>query len=455
MSKQKTIWECAECGYTQSRWSGNCYACKGWNTFIEQIAINEKSKRFSSKKEEITKPICLRDIDCSNFSRIKTKMTEFDRLCGGGIVEGSLILLGGEPGIGKSTLLLQIANALASMDKKVLYICAEESEQQTSLRARRLGIDSENLFLYNETLFQSIKLQIDQLKPDIIIVDSIQIIYKNELPSSPGSVVQVREIANEFLHISKGYGITTFLVGHITKSGELAGPRLLEHLVDTVFDFEGEKHYGFRLLRVRKNRFGPTDDIALYRMNEEGLHQVLHPSIAFLEKRRFSLSGITIVPTIEMARAMLIEVQALVSHSAFSTPSRKAAGLDSNRLSLLLAVLEKRLGYQLYTYDVYVSLAGGIRIKETGIDLGVILSIASSVANEIIDENMICFGEVGLAGEIRNVSHAENRVKEAINMGFTKCMLPENSIKSISKTISDQIELIPVNLVDEAIRKII
>ncbi|HSX25907.1 MAG TPA: DNA repair protein RadA, partial [Chlamydiales bacterium] len=400
--KNKVIWSCRECGHAQPKWTGSCSACQNWNTLVEEVEIQEK--RFESKNTQSAKPVRISEVKADAFRRISTNMGELDRLFGGGLVEGSLILIGGEPGVGKSTLMLQIANALAGQGLVVLYICGEESTDQTSLRAKRLSIDHQNLYLLNETNFTAIRAQIDQLKPDIAIVDSIQIVYKSELPSSPGSVVQVREVATEFMHLAKGQGITTFLIGHVTKSGELAGPRVLEHIVDTVLDFEGDRQHGFRLLRSTKNRFGATDEIAIFQMKEMGLVEVPNPSQAFLEERMKEIPGSAIVPGLEGARSFLLEIQALVTPTAFPTPSRKSTGLDQNRLSLLLAVLEKRVGYQLHHCDVFVALAGGLKIVEPAIDLGILLAIASSFSNRPIPSDVIVIGEVGLGGEVRGVS---------------------------------------------------
>ncbi len=454
MSKVKVLWSCRECGHSQPKWTGSCSSCQNWNTLVEEAAVEEKKPRFESKRAKSAKPVRIRDVEMSETKRLATKMGELDRLFGGGIVEGSLILIGGEPGVGKSTLLLQIANSLAAQNLTVLYVCGEESAEQTSLRARRLNIDHPNLYLLSETLFTSIRAQIDQLKPDVAIVDSVQIVYKSEIPSSPGSVVQVREIATEFMHLAKGEGITTFLIGHVTKSGELAGPRVLEHIVDTVLDFEGDRQNGYRLLRAVKNRFGPTDEIALFQMKEMGLAEVPNPSLAFLEGRVREISGSAIVPGLEGARAFLLEIQALVTATAFSTPSRRSTGLDQNRLALLIAVLEKRVGYQLHHCDVFVALAGGLKIVEPAIDLGILLAVASSFANRFLPSDLVVLGEVGLAGEVRPVSRIETRLKEAIHMGFKKCVLPKRNIKGISPSIQEKIQLIGVDLVDEAIQSV-
>ena len=455
MSKTKIVWACRECGHTQPKWTGSCGGCQNWNSLLEEVSLEEKKVRFESKKPGAAKAVRIKDIGTNEFKRLSTKMGELDRVFGNGIVEGSLVLVAGEPGVGKSTLLLQIANAIAGQGLNVLYVCGEESVEQTSLRAQRLSIDHPNIYLLNETNFSAIKAQIDQLNPDVVIVDSVQIVYKSELPSSPGSVVQVREIATEFMHIAKGQGITTFLVGHVTKSGEIAGPRVLEHIVDTVLDFEGDRQHGFRLLRVIKNRFGPTDEIAIFQMKEGGLSEVVNPSQAFLQERMKEISGSAIVPGLEGARSFLLEIQALVTTTAFPTPSRRSAGIDQNRLALLLAVLEKRVGYTLHHCDVFVALAGGLKIVEPAIDLGILLAIASSFSNRPIPADVIAIGEVGLGGEVRGVSRIETRLKESIHKGFKRCILPKKNLKGISSSLTEKIELIGIDLVDEAIQKIL
>lgn len=455
MSKTKLLWACKECGHTQMKWTGSCGGCKTWNTLIEEVALEEKKPRFEGKKLGSAKAVRINEVQASEMKRITTKMGELDRLLGSGIVTGSLSLVAGEPGVGKSTLMLQIANAIASQGLNVLYVCGEESTEQTSLRARRIGIDHPNIYLLSETNFSAIKAQIDQINPDVAIVDSVQILYKSELPSSPGSVVQVREIATEFMHIAKGQGITTFLIGHVTKSGEIAGPRVLEHIVDSVLEFEGDRQHGFRLLRVIKNRFGPTDEIAIFQMHETGLTEVANPSQVFLQERMKEIAGSAIVPGLEGARSFLLEIQALVTKTAFPSPSRKSAGLDQNRLGLLLAVLEKRIGYPLFQCDVFVALAGGLKIVEPAIDLGIILAIASSFTNRAIPSDVIVLGEVGLGGEVRGVSRIETRLKEAIHMGFKKCILPKKNLKGLSANLREKIELVGVELVDEAIQAVL
>ncbi|HEY4831846.1 MAG TPA: DNA repair protein RadA, partial [Waddliaceae bacterium] len=399
--KSKNIWYCSECGYKQPKWSGQCTQCFQWNTFHEEVEIVTKAAaRFSSQTRENRRPLRLKEIAVQETPRIASRIEEFDRLVGGGIVPGSLTLVGGDPGIGKSTLLLQLANGLAKQNLTVLYVCGEESAEQTSLRAQRLNVDSDHLFLLSETNFSHIKAQIDHIKPNALIVDSIQIVYKEELTSAPGSVSQVRDCAAEFMHIAKGLNIATFLIGHVTKSGEIAGPRVLEHLVDTVLYFEGDKQNNYRMIRVVKNRFGPTDEIAVFQMQNHGLKEISNPSQLFLEERTQEAIGSAIIPTIEGTRPILIEAQALVTNTVFATPSRRCAGIDTNRLALLLAVLEKRIGYHVHRCDVFVSIAGGMRITEPGIDLGVLLAVASSLQNRRIDPATVIIGEVGLGGEI-------------------------------------------------------
>jgi len=455
MSKQKTLWCCSDCGHKQSRWTGNCSVCQKWNTFEQEVEIVDKLERFKPTLRATAQPMRIKEVNIHAFPRMSTKMPEFDRLLGGGIVSGSLTLIGGDPGIGKSTLMLQLAHLLAEQGHIVLYVCGEESVEQTTLRAQRLSVGHDGLYLLSETLFSNIKLHIDRLKPTVMIVDSIQILYKGEISSSPGSVSQVRELATEFMHLSKGLGIATFLIGHVTKSGEIAGPRVLEHIVDTVLDFEGDRQHGYRLMRSVKNRFGPTDDIALFQMGAQGLSEISNPSMLFLEERTKEVAGSVIIPTIEGTRALLVEIQALVASSAFSTSTRKSTGLDQNRLTLLLAVLEKRMGYQLHHCDVFVSVAGGLKISEPAIDLGVIIAIGSSFCSKPIDPETCVIGEVGLGGEVRGVPRIENRIREAIHMGFKRCFLPKRNLKGLSSELTSKIALVGVDVVEDAIRGLI
>ncbi len=434
----------------QTKWTGNCSICQKWNTFVEEVELTEKGNRFELGHKKAL-PMRIREIENVEFKRLLTGMGEFDRLMGGGIVKGSLTLVGGDPGIGKSTLMMQISHLLASQGLTVLYICGEESVEQTSLRAKRLNINDEQLYLLSETNFSNFKVHIDQLDPDVLIVDSIQIVYKPDLPSAPGSVVQVREMATEFMHLAKGKGISIFLIGHVTKGGEIAGPRVLEHLVDTVLNFDGDLQHGYRMLRGIKNRFGPTDDIAVFQMSEKGLTEVTNPSLIFLEERGKKALGSAIIPTIEGSRPFLVELQALVASSAFSNSTRKSTGLNPNRLLLLLAVLEKRMGFALYNKDVFVSVAGGLKITEPAIDLGIVMAISSSFSNRSIDAKTAVMGEVGLGGEVRSVPRVESRVKELINMGFTRCILPKRNLKGLSKALREKIQLDGIEYVEEAI----
>ncbi len=447
MSKVKTVWYCRECGYSQPKWTGQCHSCKEWNTFHEEEVQTEQ--RFVSQQLLPSKPVRVTEVAHEESPRMQTHMKEFDRLLGGGIMQGSLSLVGGDPGIGKSTLLMQASNAIARQGLVVLYVCGEESVSQTSQRAKRLGVSSENLLLLSETNYTVIKKQIEEVKPDLVIIDSIQIIYKSELTSAPGSVSQVRETATELMHLAKSRNISILVIGHVTKSGEIAGPRVLEHLVDTVLYFEGDRQHNYRLMRVVKNRFGSTDEIAVFQMAENGLEEVSNPSELFLAERMKGNPGSVIIPTVEGTRPILVEVQALVTDTAYSTPSRRSAGLDTNRLALLLAVMEKRIGYQLYNRDVFVSIAGGMKITEPAIDLGIVLAVASSLTNRTVDPETIVIGEVGLGGEIRSVPRLEERLKEAVHMGFKRALIPMKGKKE-----NMHIETLGIERVEEAIRAV-
>lgn len=449
-SKTKSVWYCSECGGKQLKWAGQCPTCHAWNTLQEEIEI-KSPPRFSAQPTQSSRPVKLKEVKTAATPRIQTKINEFDRLIGGGVVPGSLSLIGGEPGIGKSTLMLQLSQAFANLGLTVLYVSGEESIEQTSLRAQRLGIESDHLLILSETNFAHIKSQIDHVQPDVMIVDSIQIVYKSEITSAPGSVSQVRENTNEFMHIAKGYGISTYLIGHVTKSGEIAGPRILEHLVDTVLYFEGDKQNNYRMIRVVKNRFGPTDEIAVFQMQQTGLIEVPNPSHLFLEERSKEMAGSVVIPTLEGSRPILIEAQALVTETVFSTPSRRTTGIDSNRLALLLAVLEKKMGYQMHRCDVFVSVAGGMKITEPGVDLGLLLAVASSMRNCKVDPQTTVVGEVGLGGEIRAVPRVESRIKEAIHMGFKRCIIPQRNLKGLPEEFTKQITIQGAEVVEQAI----
>lgn len=453
--KQKRVWFCGECGHKQIKWSGQCSQCFHWNTLHEELELSTPSRFAASSLPTANRPVRLKEISGQEIKRFLTHIPEIDRLLGGGLVPGSLTLVGGDPGIGKSTLLLQLSDALAKQGLLVLYVCGEESVEQTSMRAARLGIQSDHLLLLNETNFAQIKSQIENCGPSILIIDSIQIVYKPEISSAPGSVSQVRETATDLMHLAKGRGMATFLIGHVTKSGEIAGPRVLEHLVDTVLYFEGDKQHLYRMIRVIKNRFGTTEEMALFQMQPNGLREVANPSEIFLEERKKELTGSTIIPTLEGSRPILIEAQALVTPTVFPAPSRRSTGLDQNRLALLLAVLEKRMGYQLHRCDVFVSIAGGMRILEPAIDLGILVAVASSMRNQLVEAETAIVGEVGLGGEIRSVPRMESRIKEAIHMGFTRCILPKRNLKGISEEFRRKIRLDGVELVEEAVEALI
>ena len=454
-SKIKATWNCQECGHEQPKWTGQCPACRNWNT-LQQERTHAVPQRFhGAQTRAATRPIPITEVCPQPRPRLATGLSELDRLLGGGAVPGSLTLVGGEPGIGKSTLMLQASAALAARGEKVLYICGEESVEQTSLRAQRLGLMEPNLYLISETQFEAIQLHLDALQPTVLIVDSIQILYRADIPSSPGSVVQVRELATEFMHLAKGRCITTFLIGHVTKSGEIAGPRVLEHIVDTVLYFEGEKQHQLRILRVVKNRFGSTEEIAVFTMEGHGLRDVLNPSELFLEERVRSVPGAVIVPTLEGTRPLLVEVQALVTASPYASPSRRSTGFDQNRVALLLAVLEKRVGYPLASQDVFVAAAGGLKLQEPAADLGLLCAIASSLTGRLIPQDVVVVGEVGLGGEVRAVSRIESRLKEAVQLGFRVALIPQRNLKSVSADLRSQIECVPISLVEEAIEALL
>lgn len=444
--KTKVLFSCVECGHTQSKWSGQCPTCSNWNTLKEEVQLNPG--RFSDKVNPLKKPLRIREIGEQKLVRVETKYKEFNRLMGNGVVPGSLTLVGGDPGIGKSTLMLQLSQSFAEQGLTVLYICGEESCEQTSLRAKRLNVVSEHLYLFNETDLASIKKQVDELKPNILIIDSIQIVYKGDIASAPGSVSQVREVTMALMHQAKEKNVATFIIGHVTKSGEIAGPKILEHLVDTVLYFEGDRQQANRIIRVIKNRFGPTDEIGVFQMENYGLKEVENPSQIFLEERQKGIIGSCIIPTLEGSRPLLIEAQALVTPTGFATPSRKSTGLDPNRVALLIAVLEKKVGFHFHKCDVFVSLAGGLRIVEPSIDLGVLLSIASSWKNRPLDPECVFVGEVGLGGEVRSAPRLASRLKEAALLGFKKAIVPKKGLKAVADS---KIQLLGIDSVEEAL----
>lgn len=450
--KSRRCWCCNGCGHQEPHWRGQCPQCRQWNTFEESVTTTTPPRRFdaASTAAAASLPVRLRDIGEATIPRIPTHFGEVDRILGGGLVPGALTLVGGDPGIGKSTLMLQLSHSLASHGLLVLYVCGEESVEQTSLRARRLGVDSDNLFLLNETEFSAILAHVDALKPHVLIIDSIQIVYKGELPAAPGSVVQVRETAAECMHLAKKRRISIFLVGHVTKAGEIAGPRVLEHLVDTVLYFEGDKQHNYRMVRAVKNRFGPTDEVAVFQMQERGLVEIPNPSQLFLADRSKGTSGTVVIPALEGTRALLVEAQALVTETVFSTPSRRCTGIDQNRLALLVAVLEKRLRCQLFRCDIFVALTGGLRLVEPALDLGLLVAITSSLRNRQVAADTAIIGEVGLGGEVRAVVRVESRIKECLHMGFRRVIFPRRN-GNISSTLQDSIACVPVDTVDEAV----
>lgn len=448
---KKSVFFCQNCGHEESKWLGQCPACKEWNTFVEEkitVSAGGKSGAARSEKETDINIVPLMNVSTDEDERIQTQIQELDRVLGGGIVEGSLVLVGGDPGIGKSTLLLQVCQKLSSINKKVLYISGEESLKQIKLRANRMGEFSGNLFLLCETNLEMIRTAIEKQKPDMVVIDSIQTMYSEEVTSAPGSVSQVRESTNVFMQLAKGMNIAVFIVGHVTKEGTVAGPRVLEHMVDTVLYFEGDRHASYRILRSVKNRFGSTNEIGVFEMRKEGLIEVENPSEFMLSGKPENASGSVVACAMEGTRPMLMEIQALVCRSSFGMPRRTAAGIDYNRVNLLMAVLEKRVGLPLSNYDAYVNIAGGIRMNEPAIDLGVIMAVASSYKNKPVAEDMIVFGEVGLSGEVRAVTMPEQRVAEARKLGFKTCVLPEVCVKNIGH--AEGIELVGVKSVAQA-----
>lgn len=447
LSKTKTKFVCSECGYETGKWMGKCPACLQWNTFTEEV---ETAKKSNISAGAVPRAVPLTEVSRESEERAKTGMTELDRVLGGGIVSGSLILVGGDPGIGKSTLLLQVCGCLAPK-QKLLYISGEESVKQIKIRADRLAVNHENILMVSETNFENVQHLLDEIKPQVVILDSIQTVYSQVLTSAPGSVSQVREVTGHLMRIAKGMGMTIFIVGHVTKEGAIAGPRVLEHMVDTVLYFEGERHQNYRILRAVKNRFGSTNEIGLFEMLQEGLVEVGNPSGLLLDGRAKEQSGSAVVASLEGTRPMLLEVQALVTPTSFQMPRRTATGIDYNRLTMLMAVLEKKVGMQLYKYDAYVNVVGGIRLDEPACDLGIIASVAGSYLNQPIGSDVVMMGEVGLTGEVRPVSQAEKRIMEAQRMGFKKCILPSgNKNKAKAEKPVHQMELLYAGSVVEA-----
>ena len=453
---KKTVFFCQNCGYESPKWMGQCPGCRQWNTFVEETFSTSSGKGISQiipRAGTRNEPVALTKIQAGEDDRIKTEIEELDRVLGGGIVQGSMVLVGGDPGIGKSTLLLQVCRQLSNKGHKVLYISGEESLRQIKLRAERIGEFNDLLLLMCETNLEAIRSTIERVKPEAVVIDSIQTMYNEEISSAPGSVSQVRESTAILMQIAKGLGISVFIVGHVTKDGSVAGPRVLEHMVDTVLYFEGDRQVAYRILRSVKNRFGSTNEIGVFEMRDKGLDEVKNPSQAMLNGRPTDASGSVVVCSIEGTRPILIEIQALVTRTNFGLPRRTSVGIDYNRVNLLMAVLEKRAGLHLGDWDAYVNLAGGMKLGEPAIDLGIVMAIASSYKNKVVDPELLIFGEVGLSGEIRGVSMAEQRVREAEKLGFTACLMPKANLEGIQGKY--QIRLIGVANIKEAMNYII
>jgi len=454
MSKTKTSFFCQNCGTQHAKWVGKCSSCNEWNTIVEEVVQkdtkNDRLQLFSANKNgknRSNKSILLQDVGLQDFPRIAVPGKELTRVLGGGIVPGSLVLFGGEPGIGKSTLMLQLALRLKNL--KILYVSGEESEQQIKMRAERIGVTTESCFILQETNTQNIFQQIEEIQPQLVIIDSIQTLHTSYVDSSPGSVSQVRECAAEFLRFAKETNTPVFMIGHITKEGSLAGPKVLEHMVDTVLQFEGDRNHIYRLLRATKNRFGNTNEMGIYEMNGDGLREVTNPSEILITNRENATSGVAISATMEGNRPMLIETQALVSSAAYGTPQRSSTGFDLRRLSMLLAVLEKRCGFKLGIKDVFINIAGGIRVEDPGIDLALVCAILSSNEDLPIPQTVCFAAEVGLTGEIRPVNRIEQRISEAEKLGFEKIYISSFNLKGLSLK-NFKIEIIAVSKMEEA-----
>lgn len=425
--KSKPLFACQKCGYQSPKWLGKCPDCAAWNTLVEELPV----KGGGSPDFGGTAPVSIASVSGKEEIRTPCGISEFDRVLGGGLVDGSLVLIGGDPGIGKSTILLQVMNHLAKTVGNVLYVSGEESAQQISLRGSRMGVGEKELFLLAETSLEKILTHVQNMKPRVLVVDSIQTVFTSALESAPGSVSQVRESAGRLMMLAKGTGLPVFVVGHVTKEGSIAGPRVLEHMVDTVLYFEGDAGHSFRILRAVKNRFGSTNEIGIFEMKEEGLSEVKNPSELFLSERPLDVSGSVVVATIEGTRPLLVELQALVTGSPFGVPRRTTIGVDQNRLALLVAVLEKKVGLSLAGQDIFINVAGGARFGEPAADLGVVAAVASSHLDKVIDSRTVMLGEVGLSGEVRAITQPEMRVKEAAKLGFNRCILPLGNVKQM------------------------
>lgn len=447
--KSKTVYVCSECGYESPKWIGKCAGCGEWNTMVEDVRLPQKAVTAAAKPLHAFSARPLSQIDAADEHRFVTGIKELDRVLGGGIVKGSVVLLSGDPGIGKSTILLQVCNALQG-NLNILYVSGEESAIQIKLRAKRIGVESDNVSIMTETDVQTVCEYISSAKPDLVIIDSIQTMQHSDIASSPGSIVQVRESTNLLLRTGKSLDIPVFIVGHVNKGGDIAGPKVMEHIVDTVLYFEGERNQSYRILRAIKNRFGSTNEIGVFEMTETGLSEVENPSAMMLSGRMSDVSGGCITCIIEGTRPILAEVQGLVTATGFGNARRTAAGFDYNRLNLLLAVLEKRLGLYFSNLDTYLNIVGGIRLDEPAADLAVAMALVSRLRDIPIDENTIAFGEIGLSGELRSVPRAQARVTEAARMGFKQCIMPKSCLKQIT-AVPESIKLVGVRRLSEAV----
>ena len=451
MAKSKTIFICNECGYESAKWLGKCPGCNSWNSFFEQKVVESKNSILKPEDKKRNKPQKLNSYEAKQTFRTSTGFEELDRVLGGGLVKGSLILLGGEPGIGKSTLILQICDKVKG-EGKVLYVSGEESAEQIKFRADRLGINNEDILFLGETDIDIVNQAIIDINPKLVIIDSIQTMYSDELSAAAGSVSQVREITSQIMRICKSREITTIIIGHVTKDGNIAGPRVLEHMVDTVLYLEGERYFSYRILRGVKNRFGSTNEIGMFEMKEKGMTEILNPSDVLISEREDNPAGSCIVSCMEGTRPILVELQALTTQSIFGIPKRTANGVDYNRLALLIAVMEKKAGLMLGSQDVYLNVVGGLRINEPSIDLGMILVTASIYKNIPIPKDMVIMGEVGLTGEVRKINLIEKRLKEAEKLGFKTCIIPESNKKVLQDKF--KLDIIGVKNVNEAMKKV-
>jgi len=448
--KAKTIFVCNECGYESAKWMGKCPACNSWNTFFEEkLSTKVESGKREKKIQEAPKP--LNSFVGQDAQRTSTGYAELDRVLGGGLVKGSLVLVGGEPGIGKSTLILQLCDKVKG-EGKVLYVSGEESAEQIKLRADRLNIKNDDILFLGETDIDVIDQNIEELNPKLVIIDSMQTMYSEDISSAPGSVSQVREITSRIMKICKSRKITTIIIGHVTKDGNIAGPRVLEHMVDTVLYIEGERYFSYRMIRGVKNRFGSTNEVGMFEMQEKGMVEITNPSSILISEREDNPSGSVVVATVEGTRPLLVELQALVTQSVFGLPRRTANGIDYNRLTLLVAVMEKKAGFMLGNQDVYLNVVGGLKVNEPALDLGIILATASSFKNVSIPKGVIALGEVGLTGEVRTINMMEKRLKEAERLGFKKCIIPENNKKLLKE--SYKLDIIGVKNINEAMKAI-